>query len=204
MQAKDVNYREIPLSGSDRVAIVDARDYCTLAKFNWRKRIEDGKPLAYRYSNGKIVYMHRQVMSYRTSDYFTDISHNNGDTLDNRFSNLRPRYSTASHDTRFHTSLGVQRKIKRTLEKYHHLSLVNVVDSDGVVLRSNVTSLITQSADELNHLLAQRLKAAQLVAESRNELLALKTQINQLLPLKEQITNAIASLDATLASLQPK
>lgn len=203
MQALEVipGYREIKLTDSNRTVLVDERDYSYLSKFTWRKKVSNGKPYAYRYSNGKLIYMHRQIMGYHLSDYFSDISHSNGNTLDNRFTNLRPRYSTASHKTCFHTSLGLQRKIRTSLEKYRHSALVNVVDSDGIVLRSNVTNLISKSADELNHLLIQRLKAAQLVKESRDDLITLLSQINAA---KEQIDAAIFSLDATIAALQPK
>ncbi len=194
MQAVDISYREISLTGSDRVALVDACDYERLAEWSWHL-FGNKNFYAVRHHRGRNILMHREIMGYHLNEPFGDITHVNGNTLDNRFTNLRIKYSSSPRKKHFHATEELQEKIKNRLSLgCRDFSIVNAIDANGIVLRSNITNLITQSQQELNHLLCQRLKAAQLVLESKNELLAIQ----------EQITSAVSSLDATLQSLQPK
>jgi hypothetical protein len=65
-----------------KFAIVDDEDFEELSKYKWFIT----KVYASRHSDGRIVYMHREIM--HTSEGM-ETDHINGDVLDNRRSNLR-------------------------------------------------------------------------------------------------------------------
>jgi len=82
----DENIRRIPL-GHGRFAIVDARDYKRLSKYKWCATSGPGQIYAMRRTKeGKIVYMHREIMRAPKGSIVDHIDHN---TLNNRRSNLR-------------------------------------------------------------------------------------------------------------------
>jgi hypothetical protein len=82
----DKRVRRIPL-GHDRFAIVDARDYRWLSKYKWCASQKSGKVYAIRRTKeGRIVYMHREIMKAPKGMIVDHIDHN---TLNNRRCNLR-------------------------------------------------------------------------------------------------------------------
>ena len=82
----DETIRRIPL-GHGRFAIVDARDYKRLSKYKWYATSGPGQIYAKRRTKeGKIVYMHREIMRAPKGSIVDHIDHN---TLNNRRSNLR-------------------------------------------------------------------------------------------------------------------
>ncbi|MEN2465930.1 AP2 domain-containing protein [Ornithinibacillus sp. JPR2-1] len=78
--------REIPLT-QGKVTFVDAEDYEWLSKLKWyfRKSPKD-KGYARRVANGKTIYLHRFIINAKPREI---VDHINGNTLDNRKSNLR-------------------------------------------------------------------------------------------------------------------
>jgi hypothetical protein len=78
--------KEITLS-QGRVSIVDDEDYELVNQFNWyyRKGSTD-KGYARRTANRKSVYLHRFILGAQPKEI---VDHINGNTLDNRKSNLR-------------------------------------------------------------------------------------------------------------------
>ncbi len=82
----DPRVRRIPL-GHDLFAIVDARDYKWLSKYKWYANIQAGGVYAVRRrQDGRMVYMHREIMKAPKSTFVDHIDHN---TLNNRRCNLR-------------------------------------------------------------------------------------------------------------------
>lgn len=78
--------REIPLT-QGKVAIVDDDDFEELNKFKWYANANGFKGRVYAVrSSKKRIRMHRQIMGFPER---MDIDHINGNTLDNRKSNLR-------------------------------------------------------------------------------------------------------------------
>jgi hypothetical protein len=77
--------REIALSRG-LVALVDDEDYERLAQHRWYATTG---PYAARKKDGKVIYMHREILGLvgRSSRVYAD--HKNRNTLDNRRSNLR-------------------------------------------------------------------------------------------------------------------
>lgn len=65
---------------------VDAQDYPKLAQFDWQLYNSHKSFYAARIENGRIVYMHREIMN-NPAGLFVD--HKNREGLDNRKSNLR-------------------------------------------------------------------------------------------------------------------
>jgi len=84
-----MGYREIPLTQS-KVAIVDIDDYEELSKYKWYanpiKKNYYGTRDIYKNKKKKRYYMHRVIMKV---EKILKIDHKNGNTLDNRKSNLR-------------------------------------------------------------------------------------------------------------------
>jgi len=83
-------FRRINL-GEGRFAIVDQEDFYRLNNFQWGAKGEDQLIYAMRFviepnKKGKIVSMHREMMNAPKGLL---VDHRNGDTLDNRRSNLR-------------------------------------------------------------------------------------------------------------------
>lgn len=82
----DPRVRRIPL-GHNRFATVDARDYKKLSRYKWCASKKDGRIYAIRRSKeGRIVYMHREIMNAPEGTVVDHIDHN---TLNNRRCNLR-------------------------------------------------------------------------------------------------------------------
>jgi hypothetical protein len=83
----------IPLTNSDRVAVVDDEDFERISAFRWREARPPGGAL-YAVRPGrpedgtKVVAMHREVMGCRFGDGKT-VDHADRDGLNNRRSNLR-------------------------------------------------------------------------------------------------------------------
>jgi len=71
-------------------ALVSDIDYAFLSKITWHaNRTPYGSFYARGRWQGQRVYMH-QLIAERRGDQCEDVDHRNGDTLDNRRSNLRP------------------------------------------------------------------------------------------------------------------
>ena len=75
--------KTIPLT-KGKFALVDDEDYDKLTKFPWC--ISGSGKYAVRRKNGKVVYMHREILAASKGK---SIDHANGNQLDNRRSNLR-------------------------------------------------------------------------------------------------------------------
>jgi hypothetical protein len=69
-----------------KFAIVDAADYEWLSKYNWLAMISDNTVYAFRKANGKVIFMHREIMKPRKGQV---VDHINRNGADNRRSNLR-------------------------------------------------------------------------------------------------------------------
>lgn len=67
-------------------AVVDDEDFNNLMRFRWHANCFSGKWYAFRKHNYQKISMHRQIMSAPKG---MDVDHINGNTLDNRKSNLR-------------------------------------------------------------------------------------------------------------------
>lgn len=87
--------REIPLSNGS-VALVDADDYERLAAHKWSATVSGGKTYAHRRRKqsesgkyGGLVVMHRIIMGVQDGPAKVYVDHINGNTLDNRKTNLR-------------------------------------------------------------------------------------------------------------------
>ncbi|MEQ8226783.1 MAG: HNH endonuclease [Rhodospirillales bacterium] len=74
---------QIPVG--DRVAVVDAQDAHIIKQYRWR-RGGTGGGYAVARVKGSTVYMHRLIMGAGAGEI---VDHANGDTMDNRRSNLR-------------------------------------------------------------------------------------------------------------------
>ncbi len=82
----DRRVRRIPL-GHNLFAIVDARDYKWLSQYKWCTSNKRGTVYAVRRTkDGRMVYMHREIMQAPKGTIVDHIDHN---TLNNRRSNLR-------------------------------------------------------------------------------------------------------------------
>lgn len=78
--------REIPLGRSNLVALVDEEDYERIAAHKWHTRVDRRAIRWADGANSRRVLMHREVVSAPDG---VIVDHANGDTLDNRRSNLR-------------------------------------------------------------------------------------------------------------------
>lgn len=91
VQPPDQSYRLIPLTQNQN-AIVDAKDYEWLSQWNWCSQWNAPTKSFYakrkceRNGRKTTMYMHRIIAG---ADDDLDTDHRNGDTLDNRRSNLR-------------------------------------------------------------------------------------------------------------------
>lgn len=96
----------IPLSGGRAFALVDLEDFERLSQHRWNVKRKAGKTTVYaqrtiRLGRGRLapystVAMHRDIAGAEPGQY---VDHINGDTLDNRRSNLRictPRENTTN------------------------------------------------------------------------------------------------------------
>ena len=82
-QSADIRF--IPLTRG-YFAIVDAADYEWLSKYNWLAMVSDNTVYAFRKVNGKVIFMHREIMKPRKGQV---VDHINRNGADNRRSNLR-------------------------------------------------------------------------------------------------------------------
>src|SRR6266571_3907808 len=85
MNANQIHIGHVPLT-KDQVALVDDKDFWNLMQYKWyAQERKNGQYYAVRHSEDhtKIIYMH----SFLTGRLETD--HINGNSLDNRRSNLR-------------------------------------------------------------------------------------------------------------------
>lgn len=87
--------REIALSNSPLVTIVDYEDYEWLSVYRWRLQPGHGSPYigTTTGTKGKILLMHRLIMGATDGSY---VDHRDRDTLNNRRENLR--FCTASQN----------------------------------------------------------------------------------------------------------
>jgi hypothetical protein len=101
-----VTDRYIPLT-QGQWAVIDDEDFEEIAKYKWCAHLHTGKYYAERkvsISNKKIaISMHRQLLGILDNPTLEG-DHINGDTLDNRRSNLRP----ATHKQNQENRLGAQ------------------------------------------------------------------------------------------------
>lgn len=70
-------------------ALVDDSDYEKLKTYKWSAGGPKGYLSAQRAQNGKTIRMHRQILGLLDAPSNVFVDHRNGDTLDNRRSNLR-------------------------------------------------------------------------------------------------------------------
>jgi AP2 domain len=77
-------YNEIPLT-QDKVALVDASDYSSVAGFNWYARKNKHTWYAIRSEGQKKIYLHRQILGFPP----VNTDHRDGDGLNCRRYNLR-------------------------------------------------------------------------------------------------------------------
>jgi hypothetical protein len=77
--------RFIPLT-QGKFAIVDTADYEWLGKYHWNAMTSDNTTYAFRKENGKVIFMHREIMKPRKGQVVDHINHNGAD---NRRSNMR-------------------------------------------------------------------------------------------------------------------
>ena len=193
-QVQNSSYKKIKLINSNRICYVDSRDYERLMDLNWLLKSQDGKPYAHCLRESKRILMHREVVSYHSPDFFTHISHLNGNTLDNRLDNLVVRYSSSNgRRTKFHASAKLRNRL-------NEIAPVLAIAKNGVVYHHNLVGVIEKSQKEIDLLLCQRLKVAQLMSESRNELFSCKEQLVEAMA---EIDRAIASMDRTIQTMQP-
>jgi AP2 domain len=75
--------KELKLSNSYKVALVDDEDYERLTEFNWRLHSNDYVVYAI---NSHLIYLHNEVLDTRAG---SGIDHINRNKLDNRKCNLR-------------------------------------------------------------------------------------------------------------------
>jgi hypothetical protein len=81
--------REIKFTNSQKYAKVDAEDYDWLNQWEWQKFSRQDDPdnyYAVRWENGKMIYMHRQILGLKKGERSR---HLNGRGWDNRRSNLK-------------------------------------------------------------------------------------------------------------------
>jgi hypothetical protein len=87
--------REIPLT-KGYVAVVDDEDYEWISAFNWHANVTNWGVYAYRMTSRtdpggrRNLGMHRVILGLDSEAAGGYVDHANGDTLDNRRSNLRP------------------------------------------------------------------------------------------------------------------
>lgn len=81
------DYKELPLVNSDLFAIVDTEDYDYLMQWQWRIAKRQ-KPMVMRSHKNCHRYLHREIACLH-QDYVSVVKHLNGNTLDNRRSNLK-------------------------------------------------------------------------------------------------------------------
>lgn len=104
--------KRIPLSGTNRFAIVDDSDYPIVSRFEWRLR--NYGHLHYAGTGGSpAVAMHRLVMGC-LGERSKIVDHVNGNGLDNRRENLR----FCTHTQNYYNA----RKRKNTTSKYKGVS----------------------------------------------------------------------------------
>ena len=98
-QPKDSQIRFIPLT-KGKVAIVDAQDYDWLSKYKWHAVKCDSRFYAYRSKNRRSVSMHREIMHAPKGMV---VDHIDGNSLNNRRSNLRLCTVSQNHQNRRRT-----------------------------------------------------------------------------------------------------
>jgi hypothetical protein len=84
-QPKNEKIRFIPLT-KGKVSIVDAEDYGWLSKYKWHAVNTGGKFYAYRCRNKRSISRHRMIMGEPKGKI---VDHKDGNSLNNRRSNLR-------------------------------------------------------------------------------------------------------------------
>ena len=96
--------RRIPLGGG-LFATVDARDYKWLSQYKWCVLSKCGAPYAVRRTkDGRMVYMHREIMGAPKGSVVDHIDHN---TLNNRRCNLRVCTQAQNHANAGPRGLGI-------------------------------------------------------------------------------------------------
>lgn len=202
MQLPNTSYKEIPLYKTDLRAMVDGRDYERLMNYRWYviRRRDTSKPYAACTSGRKTIYMHREIWLYHSGERDCYIRHISPNTLDNRYINLNRKYTSVVPKDYLELCQDLGKHHSRNLHKLTFASsietmpLVEAISKDGVVLRSNLTSSIMNLQTQVDSLLCQRLKAAQLAIEARHQLMETYTAIG----------SRIAEIDLLLASILPK
>lgn len=91
--ASDNSSKKIPLA-QGLFAIVDAVDYDYLSQWKWYPRVVNNGCIATRMDRSTSIYMHREVAKLHSpEEAIPPLEHRNGNKLDNRWSNLRPKKS---------------------------------------------------------------------------------------------------------------
>lgn len=80
-------FKEIPLTNSDLFTLVDAEDYDYLMQWQWRIAKRQ-TPMIMRSYQNRHRYLHREIACLY-QNYVSVVKHLNGNTLDNRRSNLK-------------------------------------------------------------------------------------------------------------------
>jgi len=75
--------KEIPLTNTDAVVVVDDEDYDRLARHRWNMHPQR---YAIRGEQGRTIYMHREIVGAKPEE---EVDHIDRDGLNNRRGNLR-------------------------------------------------------------------------------------------------------------------
>lgn len=165
--------KEIPLCNSNLFAIVDEQDYDYLMQWEWNLTTGARKQfLVFRALKNSRCYLHREIVCLYQNHVAT-VKHLNGNTLDNRRSNLEA--------ISIHPRIAKRRKDALMQNK------------EEIALKHEPLTPISNQNQQINNLKRQRLLSAQQIINTKN---AIAISISQL----QQIH---ANLEQTLEVLKP-